>query len=330
MSSPSDLDDLPSHVDFGMVLSESTLDSDSDPEYVPRQRNLGKIQHRKFTGYDQRLPMVIYGFREETVHGTSASGTPTSLIVFRWGLQQRTPGRRFKSATLRAVFATTRQKGSGGGGATDAYYDPHVAAVAPNGTYSMLATPVSVSHTRGVEGGIDAGMEFLKSTAKVTYELSSSVESTDQIVINGFERNEYSDADADEMGDPDRCNVAEWQLFENASAKSGLPTFFRTAVLLERRDADDENFTCTFSIKAKIDAKTDAAIGLKRFVGKVPKDDPIIFGPGVQEPGPLTKYKDELDQVDLLDLCKFVMFKSGIDSGEAGRMAAKKAGEGEE
>jgi hypothetical protein len=308
------LEDLPDHADFGMVIEEAVPEDESDSEYVPRQRNLGKVQHRKFTGYDQRLPMVIYGFREETVHGTSADGTPHSLIVFRWVLQQRAIGRRFKSATIRAVFQTKHPKSSGRG--IDPYYDPNVLAVAPNGTYSMLATPVAVSHSRAVEGGVDAGIESLKGTAKVMYELTQSVESVDQIIINGTEQTEYSDCAADEMGDPDRSNVAEWQLFENEAVKSGLPTFFRTVVLLERRKGDDSQFTCAFTIRTKVDDLTDVKTRIKRFVGLVPHDDPIIFSPIVQEVGPLTKHKDKLDEVDLLDLCKFVMFKSGLRSNE--------------
>ncbi|KAI4644049.1 uncharacterized protein J4E78_009632 [Alternaria triticimaculans] len=314
MSPLVDLDILPEDADFGMVIEEAGLDDEADPEYVPRQRNMGKLQHRKFTGYDQRLPMVVYGFREETVHGTSANETPHTLIVFRWVLQQRAAGRRFRSAEIRAVFQTKHKKSSGSG--IDAYYDPNVAAVAPNGTYSMLATPVAVSQTRSTEAGGDAGIEYLKGTAKVSYELTESVERVDQITINGTERSEYSHHNADEVGDPDRSNVAEWQLFENEAAKSGLPTFFRTAVLLERRDGDQSQFTCTFTIRAKVDNMTDTMTGLKRFIGRVPRDDPIIFAPSLQEVGALTKHKDKLDEVDLLDLCKFVMFNTGLRSGE--------------
>lgn len=323
MSSLADLDSLPEHADFGMVIEEAGLDDEAEPEYVPRQRNMGKLQHRKFTGYDQQLPMVVYGFREETVHGTSTDGTPLTLIVFRWVLQQRAARRRFKSAEIRAVFQTKHEKSSGKG--IDAYYDPNVVAVAPNGTYSMLATPVAVSNTRSTETGVDAGLEYLKGTAKVTYELTESVEQVDQITINGTEKTEYSDRDADDMGDPDRSNVAEWQLFENKAAKSGLPTFFRTAVLLERRDGDDSQFTCTFTIRAKVDDLTDAKTGLKRFIGLVPRDEPIIFAPDLQEAGALTKYKKNLDEVELLDLCKFVMFQSGLRSSDGGKKEGDEA-----
>jgi hypothetical protein len=314
MTSPADLANLPDDVDFGMVIEEAGLDDEEDPEFVPRQRNLGKLQHRKFTGYDQRLPMIIYGFREETVHGTSVDGRPHTLIVFRWVLQQCDNKRRFKSAEIRAIFQTQHERKSGSG--IDPYYDPNVVAVAPNGTYSMLATPVAVSHTRTAETGVDAGIEYLRGTGKVTYEISKGVESVDQITINGMEKTQYSNRAADEMGDPDRCNVAEWHLFENTAATSGLPTFFRTAVLLERRDFDDSQFTCTFTIRAKVDDVTDAKIGFKRFIGLVPRDDPIIFAPKMQEAGALTKYKDRLDEVVLLDLCNLVMFNKGLRSSD--------------
>lgn len=193
MDSLYDLDKLPEEANFGMILEEVQGDDDGDAEYITRQRNLGKIQHRKFTGYDQRLPLVIYGFREETVHGVSAASVPHSLIVFRWGIQLQSAGQRVKSARLCAGFRTT---------------------------------PVTVTRGRSVEGGFEAGMEFAKGTAKVTYELSQTAETADQFVMNGFECNQYDDRTAGEVGNPDRCNAAEWQLFENTAARSGLPTFF--------------------------------------------------------------------------------------------------------
>lgn len=325
MATPETAELVPEDIQFGMIMEETAGDDsdDDNPEYVPRQRNLGKVQHRKFTGFDQRLPMVIYGTREETVHGTSADGVPHTLIVFRWALQQRARGRRFQSVRLRAAFQTTRRKGSsgssavtagnGGGGGIDAYYDPHVVRVVPSGTYSMLPTTVTQTRTRAVEGGLEAGVELAKATAKVTYELSESVEATRQIVINGSEKNDYDSRTAEEdVGDPDRCNVAEWNLFENEANGSGLPTCFRTAVLLERRGEDEAGFLCTFSIRGHVDVLTDSVTSVKRFFGVVPRDDPIIFDPSVDEGGPLAGWKDKLDEIDLLDYCKFVMFKAGL------------------
>ncbi|KAL2115414.1 hypothetical protein VTJ04DRAFT_9669 [Mycothermus thermophilus] len=309
MASAENLEIVPDDVEFGMVLEEAENDEDYEDTYIPRIRNYGKVQHRKFTGYDQKLPMVIYGYREETVHGTSQDGVPHSLIVFRWALQQRKPGRRFKAATIKVTFQTERRKPNSKGGGIDAFYDPNVVAVEPNGTYSMVETPVEITKTRSVEAGVEAGVEFAKATAGVTYELSTTVTAVDQIRIVGTERNEYDENSLDSVGDPDRCNVAEWRLFENAATKSGLPTFFRTAVLLERRRGDKSRFIATFEIRAQIDDITDAMIGIKRFFGRVPKDDPIIFDPTVDEKGRLSEFKDRLDTVPLNDECKFVMFQ---------------------
>ncbi|KAI1504976.1 hypothetical protein F5X99DRAFT_370422 [Biscogniauxia marginata] len=331
MASAADLEMLPKEVEFGMVLNEV---QDGSKENRARQRNYGKVQHRRFTGYDQTLPMVIYGFREETVHGTSADGRPHTLVVFRWGLQQRRRGRRFKSAQLKAVFGTTRTKDpSSGGGGRDAFYDPHVVAMEPNGTYSLLSTSVTTARTRGVEAGLEGGVEFAKGTAKATYELSTTTTAVDQIVINGTERNEYSANALTSIGDPDRCNVAEWQLFENAAARSGLPTFFRTAVLLERREGDTAKFTAHFSIRAEVDSLTDVWTSFKRFVGLVPRDDPIIFDPSVDERGRLTAFKHKLDAAPLLEQCKFVMFKDEpvsemkVDDGKDSKENVEEAGE---
>ncbi|KAF3904447.1 hypothetical protein ABW21_db0209613 [Orbilia brochopaga] len=306
MDFPADVEMEAEDVQYGMIMEEGDFE-ETPEEYIPRQRNLGQVQHRKFTGYDQNLPMVIYGYREQTVHGTSANGNPQTLIVLRWGLQQRKRGRRFKSATLRAVFATQRTKD---GGRPDPYYDPDVIAVEPNGTYSLLPTPVTIERTRNVETGFEGGMDFAKGTLKLAYELSTSATGVDQISINGATRNEYDYKTMDAVGDPDRCNVAEWRMYENTATSSGLPTFFRTAVLVERRRRDTGRFTATFTIRAEVDDITDAWSGVKRFIGLTPKDDPIIFDPSVEEGGPLTEYKHRLDPSLLYDLCKIVMFKT--------------------
>ncbi|KAK4198527.1 hypothetical protein QBC40DRAFT_266639 [Triangularia verruculosa] len=314
MADAPDLELVPEDVEFGMTMEE-ILD-DNDAEYVPRQRNLGKPQHRKFTGFDQRLPVVIYGIRKETVHGTSSTGVPHSLIVFHWTIQQRNTERQFKWVKLRAMFQTKRRRVNG---ALDAYYDPHVVNLEPNGTYSMLPVPVTTSRTRSVEGGIEVGVEHAKGTGKVTYELSQTAEAKDCIIINGSEQNDYNKRTADEVGDPDRCNVVEWNLIENRATRSGLPTSFHTAVLLERRDEDEEQFLCTFTVRGSVDGYTDAVTRVKRWFGMIPRDDPIIFDPKSVEDGEIeNNWKKKLDKVDLFRLCKYVMFKTGLGSTEGG------------
>lgn len=122
------------------------------------------------------------------------------------------------------------------------------------------------------------------------------------------------------MGDPDRCNVAERNLVENGAARSGLPTLFSTDVLLERRAGDGARFLSTFTIRGCVDGFTDAATGIKRLFGIVPRDDPIIFNPQMVEEKDLGgEGKDEHDEFDMFGQCKYVMFKTGLDSAGEGR-----------
>jgi hypothetical protein len=287
-------------IEFGMALEEG----EPDDEYQLRQKNLGKIQHKKLTGFDRREPMVVYGLRDATIHGTDSAGTPCSLIVFRWYLHQRERGKRFKSLRIRILFATTRK--------ADPWYHPRVRAVAPDGTYSLQETPVKVESKVTGEGSLDMGFGGPSAGLKAGFELSRAVETADRVIINGSSYSDYRD---EEQGDPDRCNAVEWNLFENAAARSGLPAFFRTAVLLERRDGDEEKFTAVFSVCAEVDPFTDAMATVKKVFGIIPRDDPVIFDPTMKEKSEFNGFSENLDSVDLEDVCKFEMYKAAPGSG---------------
>ncbi|KAJ2980637.1 hypothetical protein NUW58_g6894 [Xylaria curta] len=267
------------------------------------------MQRRNITGFNQKRPIVIYGSLKETIHGTSAAGEPHSLIIVCWRIQQRSPKRRLKWVRIRAVFQTTR---ASLGGNIDASYDPIVVSIAPQGTYSMFETPVAQTRDHSIEGGFEAGIDSIQGMAKVIHRKSQSFEKVDCITINGFERNVYNQQTADGLGDPDRCNAVEWQLFENSTVGSGLPTSFCTAVLLKRHQKDESPFTGTFTVRMKINHLTDAWIAVKRLIGIIPCDNPVIFNPAVDEPGTLAAFKGNLDDVALLDFCQFEMSKSGV------------------
>jgi len=133
---------------------------------------------------------------------------------------------------------------------------------------------------------------------------------THSIVINGTPCSYYQ---LDEHpGDPDRCNAVEWHIFEDAAQKSGLPTFFRTAVLLERRGEDNGQFTASFDVRTEVDTITDANTWLKKAFGLIPRDDAVIFDPKVKEKSRFDEYADKLDMVSLDEECKFVMYKEPL------------------
>ena len=294
-------------IEYGSSLEEVEYENSEDElnnEYEPRLKNHGKIQRTKITGFDQRQPMAVYGQRDDTIHGSDADKTPYTLIVFRWHLHQRELGKRFKSLRICIVFTTTRKDGS----SRDVWYDPNVKAVSPNGTYSLMPSTMSSTAKKTVEGSLGAGFAGATADVKLGYELSQTYETAHQITING---SEYSDTRGAEQGDPDLCNAVEWNLFENEASRSGLPTFFRTAVLLERRKGDMEKFNAAVTLRAQVDSVTDTMSKVKKLFGVIPRDDPVIFDPRApKEASQYDAYINKLDMLPLEDVCKYVMYKA--------------------
>jgi len=286
----------PNEIEFGLELEELP-----DGEYEPKLPNLGKIQRRKITGPDRTDAMVIYGVRDQTIHGKDAAGKPCTLIVFHWYVNQRKDGKRIKNLHISVVFVTERKSG----GAIDHFYDPDVRAVAPAGTYSMLPTDTSVEEKKALEGSLDAAFGGAKAALKAVYELNRSKVTTDRITIDGRLYSEYRKG---ETGDPDRCNAVEWHLFENKSQKSGIPTFFRTTVLLERRSGDMQKFTAAFDVRMEVDVWTDAKRWVKKVFGFGVEDAPVIFDPMKVEQNRFGQFENKLDAVPLDNECKFVMY----------------------
>lgn len=310
-------------IEYGMSLDEVEYENSEDElnnEYEPRLKNKGKIQRVKITGFDQRQPMAVYGQRDDTIHGHDAKKTPYTLIVFRWHLHQRELGKRFKSLRICIVFTSARKDGA----SRDVWYDPNVKRVSPNGTYSLMPSMMSSTAKKSIEGSLGAGFAGADASLKLGYELSQTYETEHRITING---SEYSDTRGAEQGDPDRCNAVEWNLFENEASRSGLPTFFRTAVLLERRRGDMERFNAAFTLRAQVDSVTDTMAKVKKLFGVIPRDDPVIFDPRApEEISPYNEYVNKLDEVPLEDVCKYVMYKALPGQEAAAQGKAKSDG----
>lgn len=78
-------------------------------------------------------------------------------------------------------------------------------------------------------------------------------------------------------------NQARWDLVENPSAADGIPSLLRVAVLVKREG--DEDFTATVGVKSKVDWKQSVVSKFQDLVGATPKDDPVIFRPGLEPVG---------------------------------------------
>lgn len=295
--------------EFTLELEETTYISDdeeeeTEQEYYPRLQNNGVIQRVRVNEFIKRAPVAVTGTRRATIHGVSTDGTPQSLIIFDWTIDQRKQGVRPKSLRISIVFASCQQ---GENGKHDAWYDPHVAAFAPRGTYSLMRTTQSLTTTTGVETSVQTGFAGQSAGVTAKYELAESKDVSDSIKIVGVSYNALS------SGDPDRYNTAEWNLFENKSQRSGLPSKFSTVVLLERRVGDEGQFTADFDIRLRIDDFTDAKTWLKKMFRIIPEDDPIIFDPAKTEACQMGSFADSTSDDALDSYCKFVMYKESKD-----------------
>lgn len=75
--------------------------------------------------------------------------------------------------------------------------------------------------------------------------------------------------------------------------------------MLLSRENDDE-FTASFTISAKVAPLVDIGALLKKLLGKL-KDNPIAFVPGMKEKTDFDSKVDKLHKVNLLDQCIFLM-----------------------
>lgn len=83
-----------------------------------------------------------------------------------------------------------------------------------------------------------------------------------------------------------RPNAARWVMLENASQKSGVPAFLRTAVLLKRRPKDNGQFLGSVNVSYRVSKFHDFKEVLSKMTGMIPTDKPIVFDPDLNPANP--------------------------------------------
>lgn len=266
--------------------------SDERQAFRYRLKNGGVPQQTAITGHDRTEAITVTGELADVVHGHMGdnSGKGCTLIVFDWWIDGHNENKRFKHVQIRATF-----KSETGG----AYYDPKVIAMAPRGTFSMLQSKQPVNGHLNAELSAQTPPAFGSFGFTLGYGSTTSTERQDFIKIIGRIR-----VDSDSKGSGIRPNVVQWDVDENASMKSGLPSHFRTAVLLERND--NSRFTARFSIETKADMLTELASKVREFMGRNPKDEPVIFDPKqASTSSTISPNNMESRKNELLELCTF-------------------------
>ncbi|ODM18140.1 hypothetical protein SI65_06011 [Aspergillus cristatus] len=271
---------------------KAVLVPDTSDEFSYHIKNYGVLQRTQITGHDRTEAITVTGELADVVHGHMGDdgSKRCTLIVFDWWIDGHNENKRFKHVQIRATF-----KSEAGG----AWYDPQVIGMAPRGTFSMLQSK------HPVNGHLNVGLSSQTPPAlgsfgfTLGYESTTSTERQDFIKIIGRIR-----VGSDSKGSGTRPNEVQWDVDENALMKSGLPSYFRTAVLLERND--DSRFIAQFSIETKADMLTELASQVRELMGRNPKDEPVIFDPEQQStssaisPSNMESWKNKL-----LELCTF-------------------------
>jgi hypothetical protein len=216
---------------------------------------------------------------KDVIHGFLKDGEDlATLIVYEFQFDPRKPGRRIISVDAKFLFSP-RNGGS----------EPVVLKVAPKGRMVLVETKQTESTVNSREGKLGAAQFGAELGGSVKWEKTVSRETTDATTIVGS-----IDTLTRNYGEP---NAASWTLMENQSTNTGVPAFFRTAVLLKRED--DGEFESTFEIDAKADMKSRLA----KLFGKTPVDDPIIYDPTMKPTNKLRQYDtDNLDDINLQEL----------------------------
>ncbi|PYI14017.1 hypothetical protein BO99DRAFT_407045 [Aspergillus violaceofuscus CBS 115571] len=250
----------------------------NDPR-APYQRN--NVIERKGT-IDIRCSCldVIHGLMSEQEEDQFAT-----LIVIEYRFDVRKRARRVDQVQIALEFRA-REAGQTG---------PEVYAIAPDGNFSLVPTNQREEIKRSIEGqaGASAPVGGLSITGTVGWEKTTSRETEDHCTVVGSR-----DLVGRNWGP---ANSASWTLLENSTAKSGVPSLLRTAVLLRRED--EQPFECV--VKLTADVVTGWRERLWGGKGRVPKDDPVLFDPLLDPTNYLQEYDVyNLEQVDLEGLCR--------------------------
>ncbi|KAL2065764.1 hypothetical protein VTL71DRAFT_3434 [Oculimacula yallundae] len=219
----------------------------------------------------------------DVIHGffSADSETFATLIVLQFRFDSRKKARRLQAVNISLEFGGMKQGDNA----------PEVFSISPVGSLSLIPTTQHEEVSREVGLDIGGGALGATATGRVGWKKTVSRDANDQTTVTGS-----IDLKGRNWGKP---NCASWTLQENATTKTGVPTSMRAGILLKRKD--ENPFQCIVKINATVDTKSS----LERVFGGKPKDDPVLFDPGLDPTNNLQKYDiEELGAIDLEGLCE--------------------------
>jgi hypothetical protein len=216
------------------------------------------------------------------------------LIVTEFRFASRDAAQRFKSATINYVFLPEDEASDEPG--------PEIDKIEPYGKWLMEHTEASTSMSGTSDDpspspGMLNRRESISSfattrAARVDWKFERIVDhasaTEEQATLMGILRsgNQFDDE-----------NMATWYLEENPSTKSGIPTVFKTAVLLKR--ASDANFVATLDVQAEVDFRYQISAAFNRLTMAGLRNNAFHFNMKESRGSIDVKDINALDQVEL-------------------------------
>jgi hypothetical protein len=225
-----------------------------------------------------------------SIHGKH-NGTPATLIITDFWFMPGKKARRFTWAMVTFKFDSMDAKDGGAGG-----LGPTVAEIAPKGHFSLHPKQKHVERNFKIGLSAQAPVGPVSPGVAIDWSLAESYDEENEITLGGISMLEGRDFGGK--------NTARWTLGENEMVKSGIPTRLRTAILLERKAAEAKaKFQGMVEIKVDADVVSEVGFIIKRLLGKIPKDDPVIFDPKISTSS-VGHQPGNLEKEDLKALCR--------------------------
>jgi len=203
-----------------------------------------------------------------------------TLIVVQFRFESNGIAARIKEAHAVFTFAAMEMDKT----------DPEVMSMYPDGSFFIQPTVQHEQVLKGAEANVGGGAAGAQVGGILKMESTVERETIDYTRVRGS----IDVLRASGFGKP---NAVSWDLFENATAKTGVVTYFQGAILLKRKNMDP--FKASISVKATADTTSRISTLFK----KDEKDDDVWYDPRKPSTNRLHKYDaDNLGAVDLRSL----------------------------
>lgn len=265
----------------------------------------GSEQNPNLADADIGKSLVVQSRLAHVCHGTLIEGgDPATLIIMLFIFQPKSNNSRFKRATITMIF-------SAGSDATDA---PEVYNISPYGEFPLYLSERTEEVTHAFKPSLEGSAGPLKAAMGYEWSFKSTEQKQSRATISGLMR--------PNLGGSARYHRVVWDLSENGSTKSGIPSLFQAAILLKRKpsasDPLGEKFFSTLEITGKVNRRDEIQGALtdieKKMSGRREKDEDIFFDPSLSDTS-ITQNPQRLFREDLNRFIRLVTIREWTDGG---------------